>query len=83
MGVDLKEIIETSSDTYTDEPILTHIVGPEGDKSGAARVTEAMVNGTVVTALCGYSWVPSRNPQNHPPCEECLEIVEFAKDMRS
>ena len=39
-------------------------------------LTEAMVMGTPVVALCGKVWVPSRNPEKYPVCPECKEIWE-------
>ncbi|HRA77155.1 MAG TPA: DUF3039 domain-containing protein [Propionicimonas sp.] len=39
-----------------------------------AKLTEAMVMGTPVIALCGKVWVPSRNPDRYPVCPECKEI---------
>lgn len=39
-----------------------------------AKLTEAMVNGTPVVALCGKIWVPSRNPERFPVCPLCKEI---------
>ncbi len=41
------------------------------DKS---KLTEAMVMGSPVIALCGKVWVPSRNPDRYPVCPECKEI---------
>ncbi len=40
------------------------------------QLTEAMVMGTPVVALCGKVWVPSRNPEKFPVCPECKEIWE-------
>ena len=40
------------------------------------KITEAMVFGTPVVALCGKVWVPSRDPQKYPVCPECKEIWE-------
>ncbi|MDR1767143.1 MAG: DUF3039 domain-containing protein [Propionibacteriaceae bacterium] len=40
------------------------------------KLTEAMVMGTPVIALCGKVWVPSRNPDRYPVCPECREIWE-------
>ena len=40
------------------------------------KLTEAMVMGTPVIALCGKVWVPSRNPDRFPVCPECKEIWE-------
>jgi len=40
------------------------------------KITEAMVLGTPVKALCGKVWVPSRDPSRFPVCPECKEIFE-------
>jgi hypothetical protein len=40
------------------------------------KITEAMVLGTPVVALCGKVWVPSRDPQKFPVCPTCKEIYE-------
>jgi hypothetical protein len=40
------------------------------------KLTEAMVMGTPVVALCGKVWVPSRAPEQFPVCPECKEIWE-------
>ena len=40
------------------------------------KITEAMVMGTPVTALCGKVWVPSRDPKRYPVCPTCKEIYE-------
>src|SRR5699024_1314868 len=38
------------------------------------KLTEAMINGTPVVALCGQDWVPSRNPERFPMCPACQAI---------
>lgn len=43
---------------------------------GKAKLTEAIVMGTPVIALCGKVWVPSRSPEKYPVCPECKEIWE-------
>lgn len=40
------------------------------------KITEALVLGTPVVALCGKVWVPSRNPDNYQVCPMCQEIWE-------
>ncbi|MGD9961116.1 DUF3039 domain-containing protein [Nocardioides sp.] len=40
------------------------------------KLTEAMVMGTPVIALCGKVWVPSRAPEKFPVCPDCKEIWE-------
>jgi hypothetical protein len=44
---------------------VAHIVRP------ARAVAEAYRNGTPVTALCGYTWVPTKDPGPLPVCEAC------------
>ena len=46
------------------------------------KLTEAMVMGTPVVALCGKVWVPSRAPEKFPVCPECKEVWESLKDGR-
>jgi hypothetical protein len=40
------------------------------------KLTEAMVMGTPVRALCGKLWVPTRDGTKFPVCPECKEIFE-------
>ncbi|HYH33789.1 MAG TPA: DUF3039 domain-containing protein [Nocardioides sp.] len=40
------------------------------------KLTEAMVMGTPVVALCGKVWVPTRAPEKFPVCPSCKEIWE-------
>lgn len=67
----------TEEDLDTDEPILSHVVPGDKDHTGEALVMEARVNGTPVTALCGHTWVPSRDPMKHPVCQKCLELLRM------
>lgn len=55
-------------------PERAHLVGAQGGMSGAAAVTNAMVFGTEVTALCGYRWVPTRDAEGLKVCEECKTV---------
>ena len=43
------------------------------------KLTEAMVMGTPVIALCGKVWVPSRAPEKFPVCPVCKEIWDSMK----
>nr|WP_246211364.1 DUF3039 domain-containing protein [Phytoactinopolyspora alkaliphila] len=44
-----------------------------------SKLTDAMINGTPVIALCGKVWVPSRDPQKYPVCPECKKKWEKMK----
>ncbi len=45
------------------------------------ELMEALVNGTPVTALCGKTWVPSRDPKRYPVCPTCQELRERLDDF--
>ena len=71
----------TNTDTGTDvriDPVLTDDGDHERFSHYADRdkITEAMVTGVPVVALCGKVWVPSRDPKKYPVCPECKEIYE-------
>lgn len=58
---------------------VTHIVWIPEDKmkmSAAAYVMAARIEGLTIRALCGYEWVPSRDPKEHPVCSKCLAIYK-------
>lgn len=39
-----------------------------------AYITEAIVEGIEVEALCGYLWIPSKDPKKFPLCDICKDI---------
>lgn len=70
---------ETVEDTRTqpttdggDHERFSHYVSKD-------KLTEAMIEGSAVVALCGKVWVPSRDPQRYPVCPECKEVWESIK----
>ena len=80
MGTMIDERVETERVLSTDKPESAHIVlVPEGepDETPQAYVLRARIEGFPVTALCGYTWVPSKNPGNLPVCQECVDIYEM------
>ncbi len=40
------------------------------------QITESMVTGIPIEALCGKKWVPSRDPNKYPVSPDCKEIYE-------
>jgi Protein of unknown function (DUF3039) len=54
----------------TDPADCAHIVD---QRDPANDITTAIVEGREVTALCGYRWVPYREPKGRPVCEACIE----------
>jgi Protein of unknown function (DUF3039) len=65
--------------TETGEPISAHIVKTKRGENAAAVVLEARVMGTPIEALCGFVWVPSRDPKQLPVCEKCKGIYGMYK----
>lgn len=53
-----------------EEPTEAHVVPPWG-----GSVAEATVMGTPVQALCGKTFVPTRNPYRLPVCERCKALM--------
>jgi hypothetical protein len=83
----------TSTDTDTDtaadtstwvEPLATDDGDHERFSHYADRdkITEAMVTGTPVVALCGKVWVPSRDPKKYPICPDCKRLFDLGPDGR-
>ena len=61
----------------TAEPKNAHIVKVVPGESAVAKVMEARIYGTPVEALCGFVWVPSRDPKTLPMCQECKSIYDM------
>lgn len=75
------------SDTIIKEDVEERLSGTdEGDhdrfahyiwgRNPQAKVTQAMVTGTPIRALCGKKWVPSRDASRYPVCPDCKRIKE-------
>jgi Protein of unknown function (DUF3039) len=68
---------ETVQDERTDARL------DEGDHDRFAhyveksKLTEALINGSPVIALCGKVWVPSRDPERFPICPECRRLFDL------
>jgi len=82
----LTNVTSTSSETLTTgRPDLRT---DDGDHERFAhyavgdKVTEAMVMGTPVVALCGKVWVPSRDPKKYPVCPECKRLYDLGPEGR-
>ena len=69
-------------DTDDGKQHLTHIVNPTDnphlDGPGVTAkdlVGMARLLGEEIVALCGYKWIPVRNPEKYPVCKTCLVIA--------
>lgn len=85
--VDLKEMVQPYDDSDANAQTRTHIVNPPANthiwQEGLTMqevVDIARATGSEMVALCGYRWVPKRNPEKYPACEECVRVAtEFMK----
>lgn len=55
-----------------DGDAFTHVVRGLPGQDTSAMVKQAYANGTVLVALCGHRWIPSKDPRKHPVCQPCL-----------
>jgi len=69
--------LDTDVETDTGDPIVAHIVKTRRGENAAAKVLEARVTGTPIEALCGFVWVPSRDPKPLPVCQKCRDVYDM------
>lgn len=83
IGTTTETVTETVTDRVpaTGRPDCAHIVKVEPGETATAKVLEARITGTPIEALCGFVWVPSRDPKQLPLCEECKQIYEVYKSF--
>jgi hypothetical protein len=80
-------VTSTSTGTTTDvrvDPVPTDGGDHERFAHYADRdkITEAMVTGTPVVALCGKVWVPTRDPKKYPVCPDCKRLFDLGPEGR-
>lgn len=77
LGTGVGRALDTRLDEEprTGESEAAHIVKSDGGDA-AARVVEARVYGTPLTALCGVVFVPQRDPTRLPLCAACKDIYD-------
>jgi hypothetical protein len=63
------------------ERVEERVVTDDGDHERFAHIIRkddqmrAYVLGEPVTALCGKTWVPARDPERYPVCPTCKEVL--------
>ena len=76
------EVIPFSEvETTMEKDKCAHIVKTKKGEDATTVVLEARVMGNVLEALCGFKWVPSKDPKNLPVCEDCKAIYEAYKSV--
>jgi hypothetical protein len=61
-------------DDGDDDPRYSHFVRKE-------EILRSAVEGVAVTALCGKTWRPSRDPEKYPVCPRCKEMMDLVRAM--
>ena len=81
-ATDIEDIVSPFEDPDDGKEHLTHVINPTKNlhiwRPGLTSkeiVVLARVAGIELMALCGYKWVPTRNPEHYPACSECMEIA--------
>lgn len=69
-------------DANDDKEHLTHVVDVLNNlhlwKPGMTAqdiVDIARMTGQEVESLCGYRWIPQRNPEKYPVCQICMDVA--------
>lgn len=67
-----------------EDRVVTHSEPGDHDKMShyvrADKLTDAMVHGVPLKALCGKFWVPTRDGLKFPVCPECKKKWEELED---
>lgn len=69
--------LDTDEDLETEDGPVAHIVKVGPGEDAAAKVLQARIEGTPIEALCGYVWVPARDPKRLPICQKCKDIYDM------
>jgi hypothetical protein len=73
--------LDTSTTDSTDPGSCAHIVVTKPHETATAVILQARIEGTAVKALCGYVFVPQRDPKRLPVCPQCKEIYDLMRMM--
>jgi hypothetical protein len=74
-------ITQTDERTETEDGPVAHIVKTKPGEDAAAKVLAARIEGTPLEALCGHTWVPSRDPKQLPVCQKCKDVYTMYRDF--
>lgn len=81
IDTDLEEFLKYDEDDGKGDT-KTHIINPPSnthlwkpEMTAQDVVDLARLTGREVVALCGYRWIPRKNPDKYPVCESCMKIA--------
>jgi len=89
LEADVESVVIPYEDTEDGDEHHTHLINPPNNlhiwlpgMSIQEVVNIARTTGQVVVALCGYTWVPKRNPEKYDACSKCISVAgELMKGM--
>lgn len=71
------EYVETrTSDVPAESSHIVWLPPDALETTPQSYVLRARIEGTPITALCGHTWVPQKDPAPLPVCEACLNIYQ-------
>lgn len=89
MGVDLRPLTENEVEDLLEyenhdprkeykahiinEAMNTHVWRPGMNAQDVVDL--ARLRGIMLTALCGYTFVPKHNPDKFPACDRCMDVA--------
>jgi len=83
-SIDIQTDVVPYEDTDDGKHRRTHIINPPNNlhiwKIGMSSqdiVDIARMTGVMITALCGFKFVPSHNPDKYEACKDCFEIAQL------
>lgn len=74
--------ITEPGDGPADAAHIVMVPADQPDETPQAYVLRATVEGFPVVALCGFTWVPSKDPRDKPVCSGCLDIYQQPGEHR-
>lgn len=69
-------------DTKVGDPLLDNDTPKHSHYVDKEYMGDAYVFGEPMMALCGYMWVPTRDPRNYPICPECERLFNLGPEGR-
>lgn len=76
-----EEQVQTSDNPGDSAHIVMVPPGVE-DQTPQAYVLRASIEGFPIEALCGYAWIPSKDPKRLPVCSACKDVYEQPGENR-
>lgn len=83
MSTAVEEVVELRlSDDAGASAHIVMVPPNEPDTTPQAYVLRARVEGFEITALCGHTWLPERDPAPLPVCSRCVDIYHQPGENR-